>query len=377
MADKHFYRFPTMDFFGKSMPGVLFTLFSISLLPAQLITENEFITSISLAVVITGIFTVIVVGFTVGQGLNTLTIVIQKLFYWFGLNVYRLLHLAGFQDYRYWTELKLNREMDQEQQNGKETETDGESTVAEREMGNETPEDGGKTVSYGEGTDSTENSVTQSEQTIARTLYLRTKFWIWMRYLNFKPIFIPHRTAFENRLQRHMAEERPEEYPNVELLRDRYNAMTAELGESAPPFPSEGKTVYDVEVSGDLYPLMSSYLTQQGITRSQRHKALYVFCRNTTNVLFLFALAYTFMALAPFFFNHLLTSGPDTYIATLVSVEFKDMINIKIHHLSLLLLAASVNFMYASGEYKRYYIEYMIADFNHAAPKREKNGKSD
>lgn len=383
MAEKHFYRFPTVDFFGKSMPGVLFTLFSISLLPARLITENEFIASMSLAVVVTGIFIVIVVGFTVGQGLNTATIVIQKSIYWIGLNVHRSLHFVGFPDYRFWTELILDGETDEKNPGDDESgeaETGGESTVVEQRTDGGPAEDSGERATNDERKDSTEDSAVRGDRTVAYTLYLRMKFWMWMRYLNFKTIFIPHRTAFENRLQRHMAEDKPEKYPNVELFRDRYEAMTDELGESAAPFPSEGETVYDVEVSEDLYPLVSSYLTQQGSTRSQRHKALYVFCRNTTNVLFLFAIAYAFMAIAPIFFQSLLTPGPDTYVATLLSTEFKKTVDIEIYHLSILLLVASVNFMYASGEYKRYYIEYMIADFNHAAPsdlEREERDQSD
>lgn len=380
MTEKHFYRFPTVDFFGKSMPGVLFTLFSISLLPARLITENEFITSMSLAVVVTGIFIVIVVGFTVGQGLNTATIVIQKSIYWFGLNVHRLLHFVGFPDYRFWTELILDREPDEKRPGDDElgeTETGGESTVVERKTDGGAPEESTATVTDDDRSDSTENGSVRSDRSIAQKLYLRLKFWVWMRYLNFKTIFIPHRTAFENRLQRHMAENKPEQYPNVELFGDRYEAMADELGESTPPFPSEGETVYDVTVSDDLYPLVSSYLTQQGSTRSQRHKALYVFCRNTTNVLFLFAVAYAFLAIAPTFFQELLTPGPDTYIATLLSNVFEKAVDIEIYHLSVLLLVASVNFMYASGEYKRYYLEYMIADFNHAAPSRGEREQSD
>lgn len=350
MPDEHFYRFPTVDFFGKSMPGVLFTLLSLSLLPYELVTSTEVPPSMTLAVVVTAIFVVLVVGFTVGQALNTVTIVIQKSIYWLGLNLYRFLDFVGIPDNRYWAELVLE-------------DTNNPDSNTSRPTSKDVKDGTGDTILL-----VPLDTVVWNQ--VKKKITQRTKFWLWKRYVNFKRVFVPHRKTFENRLKRHLARKKPENYPNVELFEDRYSALTAELDGRTPDFPTISETAQGVDIPEDLYTHVSSYLTYQGVSRSQRHKALYVFCRNTASVLFIFATIYAFMSVAHLFVGLLITKGPDTFIATVLHEKVRDTVALETWHLSGLLFGLMINFLYSTGEYKRYYIEYMIADFNHTAPKR-------
>lgn len=317
MIEKHFYRFPTVDFFGKTMPGVIFTLLSIPLLPFQVLENGNNAISESLPLVILFIFVVIVVGFAVGQGLNTVTVIFEKSVYRIGINMYRLAHFMGIPDYEFWEELEL---------------------------------------------ESREDGPTHDEEDLKTIQYQRVKLWFWKRYINFKRIFLPHRQSFANRIQRHKADEKPEFYDDIELFESQYRAMAHELHGNPPPYPNDQETVDEVVVPDELYPIVSSYLTNQDIQRAQRYKSLYIFCRNVAVVSLFYTGIYGIAA-----FHSVISGGLPPIVSESVQSDLFGISPV----VPIVLLTTSLIFFYSTGEYKRYYIEYLIADFIHTSPSNE------
>lgn len=218
MPERHFYRFPSVDFFGKSMPGILFTLLAIPILPETLFSEIVgSIEQVTLALVVVGIFLIIVVGFSIGQGLNTVSIIFERIVYTVGLIISNKSQLEV--DYQRWGDRDQQDEV---------------------------------------------NSIN----------------WIRNQFESFKRIFVPHRILFNDWIRRHLADDHPSHQHKIALFRDTYEEYGGKLGRNLPKLPHSGESTTDIHIPNDIYILVSDYLTHKGVNRARRHKSLFVFCRN-------------------------------------------------------------------------------------------------
>lgn len=179
--------------------------------------------------------------------------------------------------------------------------------------------------------------------------------WYLDRHRNFKRIFVPHRVAFEDWIKRHRAEQRRDQ-PKIDLFEEQYRKLLGDFHETGPTFPAHGSKPREVDVPEDTYLLVSDYLTHHGVNRARRHKAL--FCQNTAVAL----LFYAVVILDRRFRLSLLTPDPDTVLAHLIH---QDVIH-PAWPLPVGLLLASLVFLYATGVYKEFYLEYLIVDFVHS-----------
>jgi len=314
MVERHFYRFSSVDFFGKSMPGVLFTLFGVLFLPEPLYTSVvSFVDAVNLAVVVSAFFIIVVVGFTAGQGINIVAIILQRVLYTTGYLISEIARNRGFPDYEYWAEVKF--------------------------------------------TDSTKDGSGKS------AIVLNFKYWIWNRYVNIKRGLVPHRIIFNDWIRRHISPNRPDgNEPKIETFIEKYDAHSSAVSNKTPsiPTPSPSQHINDIDVPEDVYLLVSDYVSHHGPVRSRRHKALFVFCRNTAIALALYTILVTVVALDVAFESfHLLTPEFDTVLANLIHNE----ILAPSYVLPSVLFGSTFIFIYAIGIYKKMYLEYLIMDF--------------
>jgi hypothetical protein len=97
------------------------------------------------------------------------------------------------------------------------------------------------------------------------------------------------------------------------------------------------------------YPVIASYLVSSGAEKFERFKARYMFSRSVAVTFFVFGLIYYF---------HMPGISPDKILL----YDFLSR-SITYHELSLVFLGGSGLFMYSSGEYKYYFVEYFASEF--------------
>jgi hypothetical protein len=296
MVGGFFDRFPPVDFFGKSLPGILFLFLILSSLPPNIIEkvggENIKVNGISGVLLI--IFLLLVFGFTLGQVLNTISVVIEKGFYWMGRQLYVLYHTPDSTPDHEWFTQRLT---------GPDTE---------------------KRIRRG------------------------TRLWLWNRFIGFKLIFTPHRYLFYLRIKRNLNPEKP--YDDKDII-EVFQKEFERVFEQGPNIPNYDNLQKDDKRGGELttevYPLTMSKLDTKNINRARKFKAKYMFSRSIWVVLLGFAFVHTYFVLSSTSSNILLFSI-FPYNSVLIPA---------------LLLISAVAFMYASGEYKHYFVQYIFSDF--------------
>lgn len=192
-------------------------------------------------------------------------------------------------------------------------------------------------------------------------LYKRYKWarpWLERRYWGLHDIFKSHRRLFENQLGWYFdLSESARGSDGTNIIYDRFReCCSTEFGIDIARFDKTASR--GIELNGyieirQLYPMVTAVLSSRGSGRANGFQARYSFCRGMWVVLLLLLLAYLFVLfpvvpLEPFLYEPLV-------LQALSAAE----LGIVMWTMFLLSLA----FMDASGDYKRYYIEYLISDF--------------
>jgi len=319
MPERHFYRFPSVDFFGKSMPGLLFTLLAILLIPEPIFVQYvQNANKPGLAFVVTAIFVIIVVGFSVGQGLNTLSIIFKNATFRIAFTISKIL------------DTQLNQ--------------------APKQVRNFTSID--YLTKYKRYSEEPKNTLPQ--------LFSRLRYWIWRQFMDIKRIFVPHRIVFNDWIRRHKVPKRTEDHqPKIDCLEKMFDKYTEDIDAPHLNFPDENEDISKISVSEDIYLLISDYITHQGVNRARRHKSLFIFCQNSAVTMLTFAVLYQFVIWDSRGVISILGPGNSTVLAMLID----EKIIVPPDPLPVVLLIFGCVFLYASSIYQKFYVEYLIVDF--------------
>lgn len=191
--------------------------------------------------------------------------------------------------------------------------------------------------------------------------YSEVKPWLERRYWGIHDVFKSHRRLFENELGWHFdLSERMENRRGLDgsnILYDRFRkCCEAEFGIDVARFDRTASK--SIQLNGyveirQLYPMVTATLSSKGSGRANGFQARYSFCRGmwVTSLLLLFG--YLLVLFSPF--------SPEVlmYEPLILQVLSKSELGI----LMWAMLFLSIAFMDASGDYKKHYIEYLIADF--------------
>lgn len=87
MPTRVFSPFPSLDFFGKSIPGVILSLLLVSLLPVRIPSQtiqNRTVVGFTTSEILLLLLGIVVFGFVVGQGLHTTAVLIERTAFYLG-----------------------------------------------------------------------------------------------------------------------------------------------------------------------------------------------------------------------------------------------------------------------------------------------------
>ena len=305
------------DLFGKSLPGAIFALGLVSLLPRDRVpfVGGSDITLINIAALF---LLLLIAGLTIGQGIHTLADNIEKSFLWVAKRIRRTFNLIRLYSDR--PELlnisTLRSDYDPEG-------PDGRGSLWRRLCSN------------------WRNGLVE---------------WVRCRYWGMYDSLIGHRYLFFKYLEWNFSPENE----------DRWETESKGVGFES--FAKAFESVYKTDLRKkpeeimSAYPLVTSRLENSGIAQFRHFQALYSFCRSMWVVSFIFAVFYTVflvdVAQIPDLFQH------HPVVFSLMPPRFYNFVPLGAAFSALV-------FFDASGTYKRHYVEYLISAYSTAVDRKD------
>jgi len=177
-----------------------------------------------------------------------------------------------------------------------------------------------------------------------------TKKWYKKRYYGLNASFKSHRRLFAEQCATNFGSKRgPRKNLDPKKIYSQFFNKFEEVFDSSLP-----KT--NIQELMELYPLITAEVTKSGGSEFRRFQSVYSFCRSMWVTLSIFSTAHLLI----FFGNSrewitLFDYRPAVFI--LVPVEFMQTVPIA-------LFLSSILFVVASGTYKKHYVEYLVAEFS-------------
>lgn len=205
--------------------------------------------------------------------------------------------------------------------------------------------------------------------------YSHVKPWLERRYWGIHDVFKSHRRLFENELGWYFdISERMENKRGLDsrnIIYDRFReCCEAEFGIDVARFDRTASR--SIQLNGyveirQLYPMVTATLSSKGSGRANGFQARYSFCRGMWVTFLLLLFAYLSVLFSPF--------QPEvfTYEPLILQIFSGSELGI----LMWAMLFLTIAFMDASGDYKKHYIEYLIADFCIAVEVPDQRGKDE
>lgn len=187
--------------------------------------------------------------------------------------------------------------------------------------------------------------------------------WLARRYWGIHDSFKSHRRLFENELGWYFdisVDKRNSDITNLsyDLFREKckweFGVDVAKFDQTTGQSISTGR----YEQLQQLYPLVATRVSSSGSGRATGFQARYSFCRGMWVVLGLMVVAYAGVLYTPVVIPAL--AHKPLILKTLNQSQLGLLIWI--------LIGLSLAFADAAGDYKKHYIEYLIADFNAVVP---------
>ncbi len=181
----------------------------------------------------------------------------------------------------------------------------------------------------------------QAGRTLPRRILTNWKYgilkWVASRIYGLKLGLIRHRVLFTGKITRPLG--LPEDGPKERSV-ERLDEVQRYLVESA-------EDEFNVESKEDakcVYPVVTTLLSSNDITRPDEFQARYSFCRSMWVIILIMVVFYLFLPLYPY--DPIVEVViPETWILLII--------------LSIFLLF----FLTSAGKYKKYYVEYLLAGF--------------
>jgi len=316
MPNRFFTQFRAVDFFGKSIPGTVAAIFILSITPFP----SEFIESVGPAkVTLRGVTTllilvigVVIISFVIGQVLDTIGLVAERILYGIGHAIWRVCSSISFVPSKSW--YTRIRELTEEEEN---------------------------------------NLPTQKK------IWLEFLDWIYNRFESARQIFKPHRSIFKHRIINYR---RGEEDEPVTLFLNSIQSHS-----NVDPDRAEPSTLYTHSLS---------ILDRSAFNRANRLQINFIFCRSIWVTLFIFSFIWVGLSLETSIIVILgigedgLLQG----IPLILSMDALNVSDVR--YLSVLLIILSAIFMYSSLEYKRLFLEYILSDYPQAIREHSHNSLS-
>jgi len=314
MANRIVGVLESYDFFGKSIPGIVLLLGLSTLLPKiPILPTGEQNGTLTLATITTLALALVFSGLVLGQAVHTIAVNIEKIFY----------RVGRWSQNRYYLH--------------------------------------GPVVL----TDERRESRPRLDE-----LFKFSRPWLIRRYWGIHDTFKSHRRLFENELGWYFdlsVERRKSNVPNVnydvfrQCCKSEYDVDIARFDRTSDSRLLTGS----YEQLRHLYPMVTSKVTRHSGGRASGFQARYSFCRGMWVVVLFLLLAYLWVLFLPVPLRAL---NYEPVILTVLSAA-------ELGVLILGLLIALIVFLDAAGDYKRNYIEYLIADFNSAISVRNEGRK--
>lgn len=302
------------DIFGKSIPGTVFFLGIISLFPASLngsspagestgaaFTGIEILSELSPRAILPIIALALFLGLIFGEGVHTFAVNSERFVAWLGRIMYSSLSLIR----RIFPELYqyLSSDIDY-------------TKISERE-----------------------SSFYDQLQGVID--------WFKRRYYGATDAFVGHRRLFAINCLSNYGDEpgrRKEDEPKH--IYEKFQTRFDEIFDRE--LPKEGE-----EELMEVYPLVTSVVTQSGSTQYRRFQAIYSFCRSMWVSLALIAAGHAIIL----FFK------PAAYPNSTLGATLFTQLSIPPIWLPVGLGSSVLFFIDATGTYKRHYVEYLVAEF--------------
>jgi len=295
------------DFFGKSIPGIVLFMGAISMLPKSdvkpALAKPE--GGVNLTAVFAVLLTLVFVGLVMGQAVHTLAVNVEKVLYWMGHTTYNFY-------YQYIADKIHSRFED-----GK----------APRKL----------------------VSLLRLDK-----FWAVTRWWWIRRYWGFHDIFKSHRRLFENSLGWHFDKKVKKRNGDKENILYHGFIEAFDQNFQLGPYTSLGDfgiQTEEYEEFRQIYPLVASKVTESDRNRASGFQARYSFCRGMWVVLSLVLIGYL-LAFGYFPIKLEYEAIIQGYSKGIGSVPVLGVLSISI-----------LAFLDAAGDYKRYYIEYVISEF--------------
>lgn len=292
------------DIFGKSLPGAVFFLGVISLLPAQLVQNSGGTVGGFGSLVPESLLPLVVIalalGLVFGEAVHTLAINSERFVAWIGNQAQK-------------------------------------SAEPLRET-------------FPEGITLLSPDYTQLTETGSR-LYGQlsaVRRWTADRYYGTRDAFISHRRLFAQECISNYNDKRGRRLPNdtkhiYNRFEDRFNEFFDQ------DLPKEG-----VRELVEIYPLVTAVVTRSGGQQYRRFQSIYSFCRSMWVTLVLIAAAQTLL---------LINTPVELYSDNTLGAQIFTSIGVQPIWLPVTLTAIAIFFINATGNYKRHFVEYLVAEF--------------
>jgi|GEM_PF-6449391 len=296
------------DFFGKSIPGIILISGVVSLLPTQTLESMSVssgdINFASLAILLA---TLVFIGFVMGEAAHTLAVNVEKTLYWGGHSLWNFYHKHAASKVELW-------------------------------LGNRR-----------------EGLLGTIGQALRIGVFWRfCRPWCRRRYWGIHDVFKNHRRLFENTLKWHFAKNITRRRGDEENI--TYHGLIDAFNNTFTTEPYDGLVDFRLQaeqhrVYQQIYPMVASEVTEDEGSRAGVFQSRYSFCRGMWVVLLILAIAYAYV---------FYTNGVTLFHGQLLIEELDWRTR---SYLLLILGISSLSFMDAAGNYKRYYVEYLISEF--------------
>lgn len=171
--------------------------------------------------------------------------------------------------------------------------------------------------------------------------------WMYDKYVNvIYSLFLSHRELFSRKI----TEEIAPDYQRINLPISGTSFTHQHLIKKS----SEEYNIKSEKDAKEVYSVVVSTLSNSDCERAFRFQARYSFCRSMAMVLFFLSVSYILTYKAPSFII------PSSLHYTSYILYLLDQSEIRL--ISCILIVMSIMFSFASGAYKRYYVEYLISE---------------
>jgi len=315
MSERFLQSLNTYEIFGKSLPGAVFLVGVVSIMPAQSVDADISPTFANLAALS---IVLLLAGLAIGQGVHTLADNMEKVIHWIARRIRRFVN---------YLRVKTKRQI--------EFDSIRITNVIEQDA--------------------------LLELRIIKGLWNNSMEWFRKRFWGAYDSLVGHRRLLGKSIQWNFSEEEPgEEERWPKGSRGELYELFAEAYENEFGHHIEQKSPPEIERQ---YPLITSSIPSSN-KEYRQFQSIYSFCRSMWVVFFLLSIGYIFLILGPEMYIPIIGfefTLPEFFSGTPIIVDI-------VHKEAQVLLPfftmfATIVFFDAAGTYKRYYVEYLMADF--------------